>query len=64
MSKFLDLITPSKEPKVKRAPTFGESITALIILIGLIGVGYIGFGWPVNPMLMLASLIFVFMGFR
>lgn len=64
MSKFLDLITPSKEPKVKRAPTFGESITALIILIGLIGVGYIGFGWPVNPMLMLASLIFVFMGFK
>ena len=64
MSKFLDLITPSKEQKIKRAPTFAESIIALIILVGLIGVGYVGFGWPVNPMLMLASLIFVFMGFR
>lgn len=64
MAKFLDLITPSKEEKVKRAPTFAESILALVILIALIGVGYIGFGWPVNPMLMLASLIFVFMGFR
>lgn len=64
MSKILDLITPSKEPKVKRAPTFAESILALFILIALIGVGYIGFGWPINPMLMLASIILVFMGFR
>lgn len=47
MSKILDLITPSKEPKVKRAPTFAESILALFILIALIGVGYIGFGWPI-----------------
>ena len=60
MSKILDLITPSKEPKVKRAPTFAESILALFILIALIGVGYIGFGWPINPMLMLASIILVF----
>ena len=62
--KLLDYVTPSKEPKIKRAPTFFESVLALIILVALIGIGYIGFGWPVNPMLMLASLIFVFMGFR
>ena len=62
--KLLDYVTPSKEPKIKRAPTFFESVLAIIILVALIGIGYIGFGWPVNPMLMLASLIFVFMGFR
>ncbi len=53
-----------KKVKVKRMPTFGESVFALVFLIVLIAVGYIGLGLPVNPLLMFASFIFVFMGFR
>ena len=63
MAKFLSSNSPKRE-KVKRAPTFFESILALAILITLIGVGYIGYGLPINPILMLASFIFVFMAFR
>ncbi len=54
----------NKHEKVKRAPTFFESLLALVILITIIAVGYIGYGLPVNPLLMLASFIFVFMAFR
>lgn len=58
------IFSSEKKKKIKRAPTFAESIITLIILIALIGIGYIGYKLPVNTMLMLASLIFVFMGFR
>ena len=59
-----NIFSSEKKKKVKRMPTFAESIITLIILIALIGIGYIGYKLPVNTMLMLASLIFVFMGFR
>ena len=58
------IFSSEKKKKIKRAPTFAESIITLVILIALIGIGYIGYKLPVNTMLMLASLIFVFMGFR
>lgn len=68
MAKFFNSKSVSdsknKREKVKRAPTFAESLLALIILIGLIAVGFIGYGLPINPILMLASFIFVFMAFR
>lgn len=42
---------------IKRAPTLGESILALLSMAVIIAVGYIGFGIRVEPLMILSAIV-------
>lgn len=60
----MNLLKKADVERVKRAPSFAESVIVIGMLVVLIGVGYIGLKWPVNPILILASMFATIMAIR
>ena len=42
---------------IKRAPTLGESVLALLSMVVIITVGYIGFGVRVEPLMIISAIV-------